>query len=137
MDRVLNHDSGLAGLSGTSGDVREILRAIDEGNERAALALEVFAHRVRQGIASMAASMGGIDALVFTGGIGENSSRVRAMICNGLEFLGIGRLSSEANEAEHLSSQAAPVRVFVIPAKENWVIAQECLGAILRDRIVR
>jgi len=133
LDQLLNHDSGLAGLSGTSGDIREVIAAIDAGDERAIVALDVFVHRVRQGIASMAASMGGMDALVFSGGIGENSHRVRAQICDGLGFLGVTlKHSGGAPTGDGLLSTAqSNVSVFVISAKENWIIAQECFHALL------
>ncbi|MEO5588111.1 MAG: acetate/propionate family kinase [Gemmatimonadaceae bacterium] len=130
LDRMLNHDSGLAGLSGSNGDMRKILSAVDARDTRSILALDVFVHHVRQGIASMAASMGGVDALVFTGGVGENSPRVRAEVCNGLSFLGIcldESLNSSANGEERISPVDSSLPVFVIPAEENWIIAQECL----------
>jgi acetate kinase len=129
LDRVLNRDSGLAGLSGTSGDMREILVGVDSGNERAKLALDVFVHHVRQGIASMAASINGIDALVFTGGVGEKAPRVREMICEGLAFLGVV-VDQERNKMATgeivISAEASVVSVLVIPSEENWMIAREC-----------
>ncbi|MEP6506999.1 MAG: acetate/propionate family kinase [Gemmatimonadales bacterium] len=134
LDELLNKKSGLAGLSGTSGDMRDVLSKIDAGDDRAKLALGVFVHRVREGVASMAASMGGIDALVFTGGVGENSPRVRQEICAGLEFLGI-ELEESANASVHgdgaISRDGATLPVFVIPAKENWIVALECLSALM------
>ncbi len=132
LDALLNKGSGLAGLSGTSGDMREVLSRIDAGNDRAKLALDVFVHRVRQGVASMTASMGGVNALVFTGGVGENSPRVREQICAGLHFLGIelDKLANESVNGERaISPDVSAVTVFVIPAKENWIVAQECLRA--------
>ena len=129
LDRMLNRDSGLAGLSGMSGDMREILAGVDSGNDRAKLALDVFVHHVRQGIASMAASMYGIDALVFTGGVGEKASRVREMVCDGLGFLGIV-VDKERNQTATgevvVSAEASAVSVLVIPSEENWMIAREC-----------
>lgn len=129
LDRTLNRDSGLAGLSGTSGDMREIFAGIELGNGRAKLALDVFVHRVRQGIASMAASMNGIDALVFTGGIGEKAAVAREMICDGLGFLGVvvdrQRNQTAAGEAV-ISTDGSVVSTLVIPSEENWVIAREC-----------
>ena len=125
LDKLLNHESGLA-----SGDIPEILAAIDERDTRAELALGVFVHRVRQGIASMAASMGGIDALVFSGGVGENSPRVRDAVCEGLAFLGVtldsGLNSAAAGEAT-VAGSTSRIPVMVVPAEENWIIAQECL----------
>ena len=130
LDRMLNHESGLAGLSGTNGDMRDVLAAVDAGDERARLALDVYVHRIRQAIAAMAASMHGLDALVFTGGVGEHAPRVRAAICEGLAFLGID-LDSATNARTSTdavcSANDAKVAVLVVRAEENWAIAQECL----------
>jgi acetate kinase len=130
LDRLLNHDSGLAGLSGTDGDMRSVMAAVDRGDERARLALDVFVHRVRQGIAAMAATMGGVDAIVFTGGVGEHAPRVREEICFALGFLGVtidpahnANCAGEAN----ISASQSRVQVLVIPAQENWMVARECL----------
>ncbi|GAC1648938.1 MAG: acetate kinase [Gemmatimonadaceae bacterium] len=143
LDYLLNNDAGLAGLSGTSGDMRAVLAAIDAHDERARLALDVFVHRTRQGIAAMAASMGGVDALVFTGGIGEHAPRVRAEICAMLHFLGVtvdpARNAASAGESD-ISGEDAAVRVFVIPAQENWMVACECVrvaGSPLRPEARR
>ena len=129
LDAMLNHESGLAGLSGTSGDMRDLLVAIDRGDERARLALDVFVHKTRQGIAAMAASMDGIDAIAFTGGVGEHAQRVRGEICSSLAFLGVsldaGRNESCSGENE-ISKTDSRVKVLVIPAQENWIIAREC-----------
>jgi acetate kinase len=130
IDRLLNHESGLAGLSGTSGDMRELLDAVDAGSERARLALDVYVHRIRQSVAAMAVSMNGLDALVFTGGVGEHSARVRAAICDGLGLIGVS-LDAAANERVGgdavCGSSWADVAVAVVRAEENWVVAQECL----------
>ena len=96
IDGVLNHKSGLLGISGISGDMRDILAAIGRGHERAKLAFDIYVHRLRAAIAAMAAAMGGMDVLVFTAGVGENSAEVRAAACDGLEFLGI-RLDAQVN----------------------------------------
>ncbi|MBC7844263.1 MAG: acetate/propionate family kinase [Gemmatimonadaceae bacterium] len=130
LDDLLNHDSGLAGLSGTSGDMRTVLVAVDAGNDRARLALDVFVHHVRQGIAAMAASMGGVNALVFTGGIGEHSPRVRAEICASLGFLGVvldEKLNAGVVDDADIADGRSRTRVLVIVAQENWMIARECL----------
>ena len=134
LDHLLNYESGLAGLSGTNGDMREVLKAADAKIERGVLALDVFIQRVRQGIAAMAVSMGGIDALVFTGGMGEQSPRIRDLICDGLTFLRVS-LDSARNEAVgandvEISSQRSAVRVLVVHAEENWVMAQECARVV-------
>ncbi len=131
LDRTLNHDSGLAGLSGTSGDMREVLAAIERSEAPARLALDVFVHWVRKGIAAMAASIGGIDALVFAGGVGEHVPRVRAEILSGLEFLGLEldeTLNTAASAETLLSTTCSAAKVVVIPAEENWVMARDCFA---------
>jgi len=129
LDRILNEESGLLGISSVSGDMRQIFAAAREGNRRAQLAFDMFVHRLRAGIAAMAASLGGVDALVFTAGIGENSPEVRAAACAKLDFLGIN-LDKEANSqspAEHvISSSDSRVKVLIISAQEDWAIAQAC-----------
>jgi len=129
IDRLLNYESGLLGVSGVSGDMRDVLAAIGRGHERAKLAFDIYVHRLRAGIAAMAAAMGGMDALVFTAGVGENSAEVRAAACNGLDFLGV-RLDACKNARPDLdadiSSESSRVRVLVIRAEEDWAIAKEC-----------
>jgi acetate kinase len=133
LDHLLNHDSGLAGLSGTDGDMRAVLAAVDAGDDRARLAVDVFVHRVRQGIAAMASSMDGADAIAFTGGVGEHAPRVRAEVCASLGFLGVdldpARNASSVGEAD-LSGGASQLRVLVVPAQENWMVARECLHVL-------
>ena len=130
LDGVLNHRSGLLGLSGISGDMRAILEGIRSGNERSKLAFHVFVHRLQAGIGAMITSMGGLDVLVFTAGIGENSPEVRRATCANLGFLGIqldeAQNAAEANSDRSVSRQDASVRVFVIRAQEDWAIAREC-----------
>lgn len=89
LSQLLNNESGLLGVSGVSSDYRDVEQAADAGNERAALALSLFAERIRATIGSYIMQMGGLDALIFTGGIGENSARARAAICRNLHFLGL------------------------------------------------
>jgi acetate kinase len=130
LDHLLNHDSGLAGLSGTDGDMRTVLAAVDAGDDRARLALDVFVHRVRQGIAAMAATMNGADAIVFTGGVGEHAPRVRAEICDSLGFLGVvvdADLNATCAGDANIAAVASPTGVLVIPAQENWMVARECV----------
>jgi acetate kinase len=129
IDKVLNHDSGLLGISGLSSDMREILAGIQRGHERAKLAFDIYVHRLRAAIGSMAAVLGGVDALLFTAGVGENSPEVRAAACSGLEFLGL-RLDSKTNARptldQEISTPDSRVRVLVIRAEEDWAIAKEC-----------
>jgi acetate kinase len=128
VGRTLLFESGLAGLSGGSGDMREVVAAAERGDEKAALALAVYLHRLRSGIAAMAASMGGVDAVVFTGGVGEHSAPVRAGGCAGLAFLGVG-VDPERNGAGTIDRDVATaesrVRVLVIQAREDQEIARE------------
>ena len=128
MDRMLNQESGLFGISGLSADMREILAAVSRGHERAKLAFDIFVHRLRIAIGGMVTVLGGVDSLVFTAGIGENSSEVRAAACNALGFLGVG-LDSDLNLRPSLdadiSAADSRVRVLVIRAEEDWAIATE------------
>jgi acetate kinase len=127
LDRELNLESGLKGLSGTSGDLRELERAAEQ-DSRARLALAVYIHRITAAIAAMTASLHGLDALVFTAGVGERSATVRAAVCERLSFLGV-RLDPAANAAAvpdaDVSAPGSPVRVLVIQAREDLVIAEE------------
>ncbi|HLK66156.1 MAG TPA: acetate kinase [Bryobacteraceae bacterium] len=129
LDRLLNRDSGLKGVSGISGDMREVLAGRDRGDERARLAFDVYTHRLCREIGGMVASLGGLDAVIFTAGIGENSPPVRTAVCERLAFWGI-RLDAEKNEHPQVDSDIAaadsPVRVLVIRADEDWEIAREC-----------
>jgi acetate kinase len=129
LDRELNRESGLKGISGVSADLRQIAAAIEAGNTQAQLALDIFIHRLRSSIGSMLASLGGLDALVFTAGIGENSALVRALACQNFEFLGL-KLDLEKNRDRPVDRDiAAPdskVRILVIHTQEDWAIAQQC-----------
>ncbi len=129
LDHLLNKASGLKGVSGISSDLREILNAISQGNERAKLAFDVFVHKLRSHIGAMLTSLGGLDALIFTAGIGEHSAAVRAAACENLEFLGI-KLDLEKNQQpgidQDIATSDAKVRVLVIHTQEDWAIAQAC-----------
>jgi len=128
LDDLLNKRSGLLGLSGVSSDVRELQRAADN-NERAKLAWEVYAHRLATGIGSMVAALGGIDALSFTAGVGENSVDLRSRVCEQFRFLGLERdtHSNAGGRGDRLiSGPSSRVAVLVIGAQEEWQIAREC-----------
>jgi acetate kinase len=136
LDRMLNHDSGLAGLSGTTGDMREVVAAADAGANGSRLAFDVFVHHVRKGIASMAASMNGLDALVFAGGIGEHAPKVRGAIADGLDFLGVSldtQLNERGERERIISPGRAAVQSMIIPAEENWVIARTCFAELSKN----
>ncbi|MFZ0960353.1 MAG: acetate kinase [Terriglobia bacterium] len=127
--QVLCKKSGLLGISGISNDVRDLENGAKEGNARAALALEVFTYEVKRYVGAYAAAMGGLDALAFAGGIGENSPRVRQQVCNGLEFLGI-HLNQEANRVPAdgdrvISLPCSRVAVLVIYTNEELMVARE------------
>jgi len=130
LDRALNHESGIKGLSGLSGDMQTVVAAAHAGDDRARLAVDVYAYRARQHIAAMAAAMNGLDALVFTAGVGEHSPDIREAICTPLGFLGI-EISDAANHAAVVEDRAASlptssVPILVIHAEENWTMAQMC-----------
>jgi len=134
--RLLNYHSGLAGLSGLTGDMRILLEESRRGNERARLAVEVFCHRVRRYVGAFYAILNGADALIFTGGIGENAPTVRAAVCRRLEALGIAldedrNLSAAGSEAE-ISAAGARTQVWVIPTNEELLIARETAQCLSR-----
>lgn len=128
MDRVLNHESGLLGVSGVSSDYRQVKDAADKGAERASLALALFADRVRATVGALAVTMGGIDALVFTAGIGEHAADMRAAVCDGLQILGL-RLDSGRNTAcspdADIAAADSPGRILVLRTQEERMIAHE------------
>jgi acetate kinase len=124
LSDALEHRSGLTGLAGT-GDMRELLARDDD---EAALALSVYVHRLRAGIATMAAALGGLDALVFTGGVGEHAPSVRAAAADGLAFLGVSldeSLNAGATEDAEIGAAGAPVRSFVVTAREDLEMARQ------------
>ncbi len=128
IDQYINKKSGVLGVSGVSSDFRDIEKAAKEGNERAQLALDMFAYKVRKYIGSYAAAMNGVDAIVFTAGLGENSASMRQEICSGLEFLGT-KLDLELNDMrgqeKEVSVPGSKVKIFVIPTNEELVIARD------------
>jgi acetate kinase len=129
LDELLNNESGLLGISGVSGDMREILKAKESGNQRAKLAFDIFIHRLRSGIGSMVAVLGGLDALIFTAGIGENSEVVRQAACAGFGYLDLTLDPGRNNQSpvdQDIAARDSAVRVLVIHAQEDWAIAREC-----------
>lgn len=128
VNNLMNKKSGVLGISGVSSDFRDIENAAGEGNERAKLALDVYNYRVRKYIGAYAAAMGGVDAVVFTAGLGENAPATRLDICKGLEFLGINVDAEKNNvrgKAVDVSAENATVKVFVIPTDEELMIARD------------
>jgi acetate kinase len=127
VEDALNHKSGLLGVSGHS-DIREVWKAAAEGSRLADRALYMFAYRVRLGIAAMAASMKGADTIVFAGGIGEHDARIRAIICEGLGFMGVQidpTANANANADTEISHTDSKVRVLVIHTREDVSIVRE------------
>ena len=126
---LVNKKSGLLGVSGVSSDMRDIMQAIADGNERAKLALDMFVYRLTKLIGSFVAAMNGTDILVFTGGIGENSDIVRRLVCDGLTFLGL-KIDEEKNSQAHgtevvISTADSKMKVVVIPTDEELTIASD------------
>jgi acetate kinase len=128
MSHILHKESGILGISGISSDLRDVEEAAEQGNQRAKLALDMLCYGVRKHIGAYAAAMGGIDAIVFTAGIGENSSVVRKMVVEGLEFLGAD-VDPEKNNVRGkeriISTDGAKVSVLVVPTNEELVIARD------------
>ena len=124
---MLNKKSGVMGLSGVSSDFRDLDNAAAEGNERAQLALDVFAYSVKKYIGSYAAALGGVDAIVFTAGLGENSSEMRAKIASGLEYMGveIDAAKNAVRGTVDITGANSKAKVFVIPTNEELVIAMD------------
>lgn len=136
VERALDEDSGLRGLAGGSGDMRQVEHAIDAGDAQAALAFDVYVHRLCAGIAAMAASLGGIDAVAFTGGVGEGSARVRSEAAKRLTFLGLSvddRRNGETGEDDRvLSPDDAAVPALLVHAREDLEITREVRRVLSR-----
>ena len=139
-DRMLNRESGLRGISGVSNDMREILSAAATGDVRCTRAVSAFCYRIKKYVGAYMAALGGLDVLIFTAGIGENSAEIRAGVCQGLESFGI-QLSHERNraatrqgEVQDVSQPDAKIRILVIPADEERMIARKTLHAMGRVR---
>ena len=126
VDALMNKKSGVFGVSGVSSDFRDLSKASDEGNQRAQLAIDMFTYSVKKLIGSYAAALGGVDAVVFTAGVGENDAASRKAIVEGLDFLGI-KIDEEANKvrgkAQDISAKDATVKTLVIPTNEELMIA--------------
>ena len=128
ITNYLNKKSGILGISGISSDFRDLIAASKEGNERAALALDVFCYRVRKYIGAYAAAMGGVDAIVFTAGVGENNSGLRKKIMTGMEYLGFiidDAKNENGKDAFVMTADSSKVTGFVIPTNEELMIARD------------
>lgn len=140
MDTYVNKKSGLLGVSGISNDFRDIEEAMDNGNERAQLAYDMFVLRAKKYIGAYYAELDGCDAIVFTAGIGENDDRVRASICENFDALGIAvdpAKNDGCREMRDISADGAKVRAFVIPTNEEYAIATETLEAVQEAGLVK
>ncbi len=131
IDDLLNKESGLLGLSGVSNDMRVVIEQAEGGNERCRLAIEVYTYRIKKYIGAYSAVLGGLDALIFTAGIGENSWKIRAMVCEGLEHLGIEMDDEKNREAigipSLISKDCSKVAVLVVPTNEERMIVQDTI----------
>ena len=134
MSDLLNKGAGLLGVSGTSADMRDLLHREPE-DVRAAEAVALFCYQAKKFLGALAAALGGLDALVFTGGIGEHSATVRERVCEGLEFLGI-RLDTDRNAAHGpvISSAAAAVTIRVVPTDEDLMVARHTRRLIEQEQ---
>jgi acetate kinase len=134
VSSMLNKHSGLQAISGISSDMREIVEAVEAGDKNATLAFEMYAYRVRKYIGAYAAAMNGVDAIVFTAGVGENSAQLRQAVCEELSFLGVdfdGEANTQGRGIEkRITKPGSRVEVLVIPTNEEWVIAQDTFSLV-------
>lgn len=133
VENILNKKSGVLGISGVSSDFRDIMAEAEKGNTRAELAINLFNYKVKKYIGAYAAAMGGVDSIVFTAGVGENSKEMREEICKGLEFLGI-EIDNDRNNTRgkiaEISSPNSKVKVYVIPTDEELMIARDTMELV-------
>ena len=136
VERVISAESGLLGVSGISADFRDVVTARANGKPRASLAFDMYVHRLRRGIGEMAASMDGMDALVFTGGVGEHSAQLREAVCAGLSSFGMyvdRDKNNTVSEDAIISGTSGHVSVLVVKAKENWIMARATAALLYGD----
>ena len=134
MSDYMNKKSGLAGVSGVSSDNRDVTAAAKEGNKRAILANEMLKYQAKKLVGAYAAVMNGVDAVLFTGGIGENDAAIRAGVCKDMDYLGI-KINDEVNNAtrgelKRISADDSKVQVWVVPTNEELLIARDTLALI-------
>jgi acetate kinase len=138
VDSMLNRYSGLLGVSGISSDMRDITKAAEEGNPRAQQALNIYIHRLRKYIGAYVAEMNGVDVIVFTAGIGENSPLIRERVCTSLTYLGV-EFDAERNNIQgkerEITASFSKVKVWVIPTNEELMIARETMACCLAAAI--
>lgn len=134
MSNLLNKKSGLAGVSGISSDMREVNGAAAQGNERCRLALDMYSYRIKKYVGAYAAALGGVDVILFTGGVGENQADIREAVCSGLEYMGV-HIDADKNNATRgdeavISTADSAVKVCVIPTDEELMIAKDTLSLV-------
>ena len=136
VNQIFNKKSGLKGVSGISADLRTILAAMTEGNKQAQLAFDIYIHRLKNFIGAMVASLNGLDVLVFTAGVGENSAIVREKVCEGLSYLGLELNLAKNNVSpvnENIATENSQLKVLVIHTQEDWEIARQSHAICLRQ----
>ena len=134
MSNLLNKKSGLAGISGVSSDMREVSNAAEQGNKRCQLALQMYAYRIKKYVGAYAAAMGGVDVILFTGGVGENQSDIRESVCKDLKYMGV-EIDTAQNKKIHgdeatISTANSKVKVCVIPTDEELMIAKDTMALV-------
>jgi len=129
MLNVLNKESGIVGISGKSSDLREVLEGMEAGDDRCRLAVDMIAYIIKKYVGSYAAALDGVDALCFTGGIGENAALIREKVCAGLDYMGLNidptKNNKRSGESRDISTNGSSGRIFVIPTNEEYVIAND------------
>jgi acetate kinase len=136
LNNLLNKESGIKGIFGETADLRPVLQGVEDGNERAILTLEMYVHRLRSHLGAMMATLGGVDAIIFTAGVGENAVLIREKACENFEFIGL-KFDHDKNTARPMDCDIALpdslVRVLVIHTEEDWAIAQACWRELQRS----
>ena len=135
---IMNKKSGILGISGKSSDLREVLDGMVNGDDRCRLAIDMVAYKIKSYVGAYVAALNGIDALCFTGGIGENASLIREKVCAGLDAMGLvidpTKNNKRSSEARDISTNASPARIFVIPTQEEYVIANDTYNIVSKGR---
>ena len=135
---IMNKKSGILGISGKSSDLREVLDGMTNGDDRCRLAIDMVAYKIKSYVGAYVAALNGIDALCFTGGIGENASLIREKVCAGLDAMGLvidpTKNNKRSSEARDISTNASPARIFVIPTQEEYVIANDTYNIVSKGR---
>lgn len=141
VNSMLNKHSGLMAVSGISSDMREVVQAMEEGNESARLAFEMYTYRIRKYIGAYAAAMNGLDAILFTAGVGENSDALRKRVCEELTFLGLeldeSRNKARSNETRRISADGSRVEALVVPTNEELLIARDTYRLVQNQMLGR